>query len=120
MHQLSTNITTYDIRAAGQTAFPMTAIGKDLGMPKKHRYSAKEHRQVEHIKESVVKARGVSAEEAEGIGYATVNKLNPSKHRHTAKEKRQVEHIIESEEARGKSEAEAKRIGYATVHKRST
>lgn len=86
-------------------------------MPKKHRYSAKEHRQVEHIKESE-EARGVPAEEAEAIGYATVNKQDPGKHRHTAKEKRQVEHIAESEEARGKSEAEAKRIGYATVNKR--
>jgi hypothetical protein len=86
-------------------------------MPKKHRYSAKEHRQVEHIKESEV-ARGIPAEEAEGIGYATVNKQNPDKHRYTAKEKRQAQHIMESEEARGKSEAEAKRIGYATVNKR--
>jgi hypothetical protein len=104
---------------AGQTPFARTAIGKNLGMPRKHRYSSKEHRQVEHIKESET-ARGVSAEEAEGIGYATVNKLNPSKHRYSPKEKRQVEHIVESEEARGKSEAEAKRVGYATVNKRST
>jgi hypothetical protein len=87
-------------------------------MARKHRYSAKEHRQVEHIKASE-EARGVSSREAEGIGYATVNKLNPSEHRYTAKEKRQAGHIIESEEARGKSEAEAKRIGYATVNKRS-
>ena len=87
-------------------------------MPKKHRYSPQEHRQVEHIKASEV-ARGVSSEEAEGIGYATVNKQNPDKHRYTAKEKRQAEHIMESEEARGKSAAEAKRIGYATVNKHS-
>jgi len=87
-------------------------------MPKKHRYSEKEHRQVEHIKESE-EARGVSAEEAEAIGYATVNKQNPGKHRHTAKERRQAEHIIESEEERGKSEVEAKRIAYATINKRS-
>lgn len=87
-------------------------------MPKKHPYSSKEHRQVEHIKASEV-ARGVSPQQAEGIGYATVNKQNPDKHRYTAKEKRQAEHIIESEEARGKSAAEAKRIGYATVNKRS-
>lgn len=86
-------------------------------MAKKHLFSAKEHRQVEHIKESEV-ARGVPAEEAEAIGYATVTKQNPGKHRHTAKENRQVEHIVESEEARGKSEAEAKSIGYATVNKR--
>ena len=88
-------------------------------MPKKHRYSPKEHRQVEHIKESEV-ARGMAAEEAEGVGYATVNKLNPDKHRYTPKEKRQAEHIMESEEARGKSEGEAKRIAYATVNKHGT
>ena len=88
-------------------------------MPKKHRYTEKEHRQVEHIKESE-EARGMPADEAEAIGYATVNKQNPSKHRHTAKEKRQVEHIIDSEEARGKSEVEAKRIAYATVNKRGS
>lgn len=87
-------------------------------MPKKHRYSTKEHRQVEHIKESE-EARGHSAQEAEAIGYATVNKQNPSEHRYTAREKRQAEHIIESEEARGKSESEAKSIAYATVNKRS-
>ena len=87
-------------------------------MPKKHRYSAKEHRQVEHIKDSE-EARGVPAQEAEAIGYATVSKQNPGKHRHTAKEKRQIEHIIESEEARGKSDTVAKRIGYATVNKRA-
>ena len=88
-------------------------------MPKKHRYTAKEHRQVEHIKSSE-EARGVSSNEAEAIGYATVNKLNPDEHRYSAKEKRQAEHIIESEEARGKSETEAKRIGYATVNKRGS
>lgn len=85
-------------------------------MPKKHRYSAKEHRQIEHIAESE-EARGVSPEEAKSIGYATVNKQNPGKHRFTAKEDRQAEHIMESEEARGKSEPEAKRIAYATVNK---
>lgn len=88
-------------------------------MPRKHRYSAKEHRQVEHIVESE-KARGVSAEEAEGIAYATVNKLNPAKDRYSAKEHRQVEHIVESEQAGGKPEAEARRIGYATVNKRNS
>jgi hypothetical protein len=86
-------------------------------MPGKHRYTEKEHRQVEHIKESEEK-RGLSAEEAEGVGYATVNKQNPDKHRYTAKEKRQAEHVAESEEARGKPPAQAKRIGYATVNKR--
>ncbi len=86
-------------------------------MPKKHRYSPKEHRQIEHIKESE-ETRGHSAEEAKAIAYATVNKQNPGKHRYTAKEERQAEHIKESEEARGKSAAEAKRIGYATVNKR--
>ncbi|HEV3092297.1 MAG TPA: hypothetical protein VGX91_12730 [Candidatus Cybelea sp.] len=88
-------------------------------MPAKHRYTAKEHRQVEHIAESE-EARGVSPEEAQAIGYATVNKQNPEKHRYTAKEKRQAEHIIESEEASGKTEAEATRIAYATVNKRSS
>ncbi len=88
-------------------------------MPKKHRYSAKEHRQVDHIKASE-EARGVSSNEAKAIGYATVNKRNPDKHRYTAKEKRQAEHIIESEEARGKSETEAKSIAYATVNKRNS
>lgn len=88
-------------------------------MPKKkHRYSAKEHRQIEHIKESE-EARGHSRHEAEAIGYATVNKQNPSKHRYTAKEKRQADHVMESEEARGKSASEAKSIAYATVNKRS-
>lgn len=87
-------------------------------MATKHRYSSKEHRQVEHIKASE-EARGVPAGEAEGIGYATVNKQNPGKHRFTVQEDRQAEHIREAEEARGKSEAEAKRIAYATVTKRS-
>ena len=85
-------------------------------MPKKHRYSPKEHRRVEHIKESE-EERGVAPDEATAIGYATVNKSNPGKHRFTAKEDRQVEHIAESEKARGKSKAEAKRIAYATVNK---
>jgi hypothetical protein len=87
-------------------------------MATKHRYSPKEHRQVEHIKASEV-ARGLTPDEAEGIGYATVNKLNPDEHRYSEKEDRQADHIIESEEARGKSEAEAKRIAYATVNKLS-
>ena len=55
-------------------------------MLQKHRYSAKEHRQVEHIKESDDGVRGLSAGEAEGVGYATVNKPNPDAHRYTAKE----------------------------------
>jgi hypothetical protein len=84
-------------------------------MPK-HRYTPKEHRQVEHIKASE-EARGMPAEEAEAIGYATVNKHDPEKHRYTAKEKRQATHIAQSEEARGKSKTVAKSIGYATVNK---
>ncbi|MFY9737792.1 MAG: hypothetical protein WAK11_01960 [Candidatus Cybelea sp.] len=83
-----------------------------------HRYTEKEHRQVEHIKESE-EARGVSPEEAEAIGYATVNKQSPGKSRYTEKERRQAEHVIESEEASGKPESVAKRIAYATVNKRS-
>ncbi len=86
-------------------------------MPRKHQYSQKEHRQVEHIKQSE-EARGVPAQEAEAVGYATVNKRNPGKHRFAAKEDRQAQHIAESEKAQGKSEAEAKRIAYATVNKR--
>ena len=89
-------------------------------MPRKkhaHVFSEKEHRQVEHIKESEER-RGHSAAEAEGIGYATVVKHGGSKHEYTAKEKRQAEHIAESEEARGVSPAEAKNIGYATVASR--
>jgi hypothetical protein len=62
----------------------------------------------------------VSPDEAEGIGYATVNKLNPDEHRYSEREDRQAEHIMESEEARGKSEAEAKRIAYAAVNKLSS
>ncbi len=87
-------------------------------MPNKHRYSAKEHRQVEHIAKSEEEL-GLSKSEAEAVGYATVNKQNPDAHRYSAKEKRQAEHIMESEEARGKSESEAERIAYATVNKRS-
>ena len=87
-------------------------------MPSKHRYTQKEHRQVEHIKESE-EARGVDAREAEAIGYATVNKQNPQRHRYSAKEKRQAEHIMESEEARGMTEAQAKRVAYATVNKQN-
>lgn len=92
------------------------SLGYSLRMPSKHRYSKKEHRQVEHIKASE-EARGHSSAEAEAIGYATVNKQNPDAHRYTAKEKRQAQHIIDSEEARGKSESEAKSIAYATVNK---
>lgn len=84
-----------------------------------HRFTAKEHRQVEHIKESE-EQRGMSPEEAERVGYATVNKevvATDRKRRFTAKERRQVEHIEESEEARGVSPDEAKSIAYATVNK---
>ena len=87
-------------------------------MPKRHRYTAKEHRQVEHIKESEERS-GRSASEAEAIGYATVNKQNPERHRYTEKEHRQAAHIIESEERAGKAETEAKSIAFATVNKRS-
>jgi len=101
----------------GHPGLVIASFGYLILMRKKHRYSAKEHRQIEHIKQSE-KARGVPAQEAEAIGYATVNKQNPSKHRFTAKEDRQAEHIAESEKAQGKSAAQAKRIGYATVNKR--
>jgi hypothetical protein len=89
-------------------------------MPSKgHVFSAKEHRQVEHIKESE-EQRGMSSAEAEGVGYATVVKRSGSKHQYSAKEKRQAEHIAESEEQRGVPPAEAKSIAFATVnaHKR--
>ena len=87
--------------------FALASFGYDFVMQKKHRYSAKQHRQVEHIKQSE-KLRGVPAEEAKAIAYATVNKQNPGKHRFTAKEDRQAEHIAESEKAQGKSAAQAK------------
>jgi hypothetical protein len=89
-------------------------------MPGKgHRFTAKEHRQVEHIKDSEVE-RGMSSDEAERVGYATVNKNVEEKdgtRRYTAKERRQAEHIEQSEEERGKSPEEAKSIAYATVNK---
>lgn len=84
---------------------------------KSHVFSAKEHRQVEHIKESEER-RGMPAAEAEGVGYATVVKHSGGRHQFSAKEKRQAEHIAQSEEARGVPAAEAKNIGYATVTKR--
>ena len=86
-------------------------------MAKKQRFSAKEHRQIEHIEKSE-KSRGLPAREAKAIAYATVTKENPKKNRYSAKERRQAEHIMESEEARGKSKREAKSIAYATVNKR--
>ena len=86
-------------------------------MPRKgHVFSAKEHRQVEHIKESE-EQRGMSPAEAEAVGYATVVKHGGSKHEYSAKEKRQAEHIAESEESRGVDPVEAKSIGFATVNK---
>jgi hypothetical protein len=92
-------------------------------MPAKgHRFTAKEHRQVEHIK-TREERRGMTPEEAERVGYATVNKnVNESdpKRRFTEKEHRQVEHIEESEERRGKSPEEAKSIAYATVNKQKS
>jgi len=39
---------------------------------KKHRFSAKEDRQAEHVAASERKA-GMSAKEAKSVGYATVN-----------------------------------------------
>lgn len=42
-------------------------------MPGKRRFTPKEDREAEHIKESE-QARGKSAEDAEQIGYATVNR----------------------------------------------
>jgi hypothetical protein len=42
-------------------------------MERENRYSDKEHREVEHIIESE-EERGYSPDEAERIGYATVNK----------------------------------------------
>lgn len=42
-------------------------------MPGKRRFTHKEERQVEHIKQSE-KEQGRSEEDAERIGYATVNK----------------------------------------------
>ena len=88
-------------------------------MARKHRYSPKEHRQVEHIAASE-QARGVSPNEAKAIAYATVNKQKPERERYSDKERRQAQHIIESEEERGKSESEAKRIAYATVNKQNS
>ncbi len=84
-----------------------------------HRFTAKEHRQVEHIKESEER-RGMDADEAERVGYATVNKHveGDPQRRYTAKEHRQVDHIIASEEARGVDADEAKSIAYATVNKK--
>ncbi|HEX3466532.1 MAG TPA: hypothetical protein VHT05_00360 [Candidatus Elarobacter sp.] len=86
---------------------------------KRHAFTAKEHRQVEHIKASE-EQRGMSPAQAEGIGYATVVKHGGGEHAFTAKEKRQAAHIAQSEEARGVPPDEAKNIGYATVtkHKR--
>ncbi len=86
-------------------------------MPRKgHVFTAKEHRQVEHVKESEER-RGMSPAEAEGVGYATVVKHSGGKHLFSAKEKRQAEHIAESEEERGVAPDEARNIGYATVVK---
>jgi hypothetical protein len=85
-------------------------------MPKKQRFTPKEHRQIDHIIESE-ESRGHSEADAKAIGYATVTKQTPEKQRYSAKEKRQVQHVIESEEARGKSEDVATRIAYGTVNK---
>jgi hypothetical protein len=45
---------------------------------KKHRFSAKEDRQAEHVAASERKG-GMSAKEAKSVGYATVNKLKKKK-----------------------------------------
>jgi hypothetical protein len=45
---------------------------------KKHRFTAKEDREAEHIKESEMK-EGKSGKEAERIGFATVNKRKQPK-----------------------------------------
>ena len=45
---------------------------------KKHRFTAKEDREAEHIIESEMK-QGKSREEAKRIAYATVNKRKKSK-----------------------------------------
>jgi hypothetical protein len=47
-------------------------------MPGKGRFTEKEDREAEHIKESEEK-RGMSKERAERIGYATVNKQKKEK-----------------------------------------
>ena len=54
-------------------------IERRLNMPgKKSRYTKKEDRQAEHIKDSE-KKQGRSEEDAERIGYATVNKQKNKK-----------------------------------------
>ena len=84
-------------------------------MPRKaHVFSAKEHRQAEHIAQSE-EQRGMSPAEAKGVGFATVVKHGGGSLHLSAKEKRQAEHIAESKEERGMSPVEAKSVGYATV-----
>lgn len=48
------------------------------GKKKGHRFSAKEDRQASHVADSE-RARGKSAKEAKGIGYATVVKSGGGK-----------------------------------------
>jgi hypothetical protein len=84
-------------------------------MPRKgHVFSAKEHRQAEHIAQSE-EQRGMSPAEAKGVGFATVVKHGGGNLHLSAKEKRQAEHIAESKEERGMPPGEAKSVGYATV-----
>jgi hypothetical protein len=84
-------------------------------MPRKgHVFSAKEHRQAEHIAESE-EQRGMSPTEAKSVGFATVVKHGGGNLHLSAKEKRQAQHIAESKEDRGMPPAEAKSIGYATM-----
>ncbi len=94
-------ITDYEAVYARRSVRTPARFGYDNGMPTNERYTAKEHRQIEHIKESE-EARGMSPEEAEAVGYATVIKLHPERERFTDKERaRQAEHIMESERERG-------------------
>ena len=64
--------------------------------------------------------RGMAANEAERVGYATVNKhRGRSAPTLYGKEHRKVDHINASEEARGVDADEAKNIAYATVNKQA-
>jgi hypothetical protein len=70
--------------AKGDT--PLVVIKRrEVTMPdRKHRFSKKEDRMAEHVKDSEVK-RGKSKEDAERIGYATANK---HKQEHTSRDKK--------------------------------
>jgi hypothetical protein len=110
------------VEPTGERSGRVSGERNSLMPGKGHRFTAKEHRQVEHIKDSEVE-RGMPADEAERVGYATVNAEVGEKdasRRYTAKERRQAEHIEHSEEERGKSPSEAKSIAYATVNKQKS